>query len=62
VHIISPTRNLKSIAFWDITLCWNLTDVSEEYIAFIFRVEEKAEKDTNMKAGREQRVFLISPL
>jgi hypothetical protein len=27
----------------------NYTDVSEEYVASIFRVEEKAKKETSMK-------------
>jgi hypothetical protein len=27
------------------------TDVSEEYIASIFRVEEQAEKETSVKVG-----------
>jgi hypothetical protein len=29
--------------------------VSEEYIASIFKVKEKAEQDTSMKAGSMQR-------
>jgi hypothetical protein len=33
------------------------TDVSEEHVASIFRVEEQAEQETSVKAGGKQRVF-----
>jgi hypothetical protein len=46
---------LKSIIFWDITPCSPLsTDVTEENIASIFRVEEEAEQETSVKAGGKQ--------
>jgi hypothetical protein len=31
------------------------TDVSEEHIAFIFRVEDEAEQETSIKGGGKQR-------
>jgi hypothetical protein len=34
------------------------TDISEEYIASIFRVEEQAEQETSVKAGGKQRDLL----
>jgi hypothetical protein len=34
---------------------WKSTDVSEEYVAHIFGVEEKAEQETNVKAKCKQR-------
>jgi hypothetical protein len=45
---------LKSIIFWDMTPCSPLssTDVSEEHIASIFRVEEIG--STNQRASRWQ--------
>jgi hypothetical protein len=43
---------MKSINFWDITTCSPLsTDVSEEHIASIFRVEEISSA-RNQKASR----------
>jgi hypothetical protein len=34
------------------------TDVSEEHIASIFRVEEYAEQETSVKAGGKQKLLL----
>jgi hypothetical protein len=47
---------MESTTFWDITLYSPLkvTDVSEEHIASIFRVEELAEQETSVKAGGKQ--------
>jgi hypothetical protein len=39
---------MKSTVFWDVTPCSPETsDVSEEHIASIFRVEEQAKQETN---------------
>jgi hypothetical protein len=35
-------------------VCWESTNVFQEHIASIFRVEEKAEQETSMKAGGKQ--------
>jgi hypothetical protein len=35
---------LKKAVFWDVTPCTVLTDVAEERIVSIFRVEEKIRK------------------
>jgi hypothetical protein len=42
---------MKSTIFWDTTpySSWKLADVSEEYIASIFKVEEWAKQETGMK-------------
>jgi hypothetical protein len=50
---------MKSTIFWDVTPYSPLksSDVSEEHIAFIFRVEEEAEQQTSMKAGGRQSLF-----
>jgi hypothetical protein len=40
----------KSTIFWDVTP-WKSTDVSEEHIASMFRIEEWTEKETSVKAG-----------
>jgi hypothetical protein len=44
---------MKSSIFRDITLrsSLKLTDVSEEHVAYIFRVEEHAKQETSVKAG-----------
>jgi hypothetical protein len=41
---------MRSI-FWDIPPCSPLTDVSEEYVAYIFRVEEYAKQEIGSKLG-----------
>jgi hypothetical protein len=44
---------MKSSIFWDIMWCCQLkvNRVSEEHVASIFRVEEKTEQESSMKAG-----------
>jgi hypothetical protein len=37
------------------------TDVSEEHIASIFRVEEYAEEETDLKAGDKQSLLVSCP-
>jgi hypothetical protein len=43
--------SLKSYIFWDITrvACWKSTEVSEEHVTSIFRIEEYAKEENNMK-------------
>jgi hypothetical protein len=45
---------MNSSVFWDITpwVRWKSTDVPEEHIASIFRVEEQAKQETSMTARR----------
>jgi hypothetical protein len=45
-------RRMKGIIFWDITPCSPLsTEVSEEHIVSIFRVEKISWTKTSVKAG-----------
>jgi hypothetical protein len=48
---------MKSSVFWDIMPCTcsplRVTDISEEHVASIFRVEEQAE-EPSVKAGDKQ--------
>jgi hypothetical protein len=37
---------------------WKSTDVSEEHVASVFRVEEQSERDTSVKAGGKQDMSL----
>jgi hypothetical protein len=48
---------IKSTVFWDTTPCspWKSTDVSEKYIASIFRVEEYAKLEISVIASGKQR-------
>jgi hypothetical protein len=39
--------------------CWKSTDVSEEHVAHIFRLEKKFERETSMKQ-KETRALLFS--
>jgi hypothetical protein len=54
---VLTTMLMKGTVFWDITLVtsWKWTDVSEEHNACIYRVEEKAEQETSVKASGKQR-------
>jgi hypothetical protein len=38
---------------------WKSTDVSEEYVASTFMVEEKSEQETSVKAGGNQRDMFL---
>jgi hypothetical protein len=51
----------KSIIFWDITprSPLSVTDVSEEHIASIFRVEKYAEEETSVNACGKQTAFTL---
>jgi hypothetical protein len=48
---------MKQFVFCDITLCnpAKATDVSEEHIATIFRVDEYDKPETNMAASRSTK-------
>jgi hypothetical protein len=55
---------MNSTVFWNITLCSPLksTDVSEEHIASIFRVEEKAEQETRARLATFFRAGVLLDL
>jgi hypothetical protein len=43
---INDLETVKNVVFWDVALCRScVTDVSEEHIASIFRVEKSASEE-----------------
>jgi hypothetical protein len=49
---------LKSSVFWDITLCSPSSNISEEYIASVFKVEEQGKQKKTVLAGSKQIQWL----
>jgi hypothetical protein len=41
-------------------VCWKSTDVSEQYVASILKIEEWAKQETSVKAGGKQSHNTIS--
>jgi hypothetical protein len=40
---------MKSYIFWNGTINWKSIDIKEEYVAYIFSVEELAKQETSTK-------------
>jgi hypothetical protein len=50
---------VKNSVFWDTAPCslFNATDISEEHVAFIFRAEEQAKEETDVKQIASRGTF-----